>query len=133
MSTTITKLDGPYASFREAVEGALVGKEGYLVELASADTIQLVATVGKEFGVIDFADKTTGDVRVRLLNAPGIARFVQGGAIAGNAKVKAAVGGKVVAAATAGDRTLGIKQAPFTNGANGDVIGVITIVDKIIT
>lgn len=132
MSTAITKLDGAYGSFREAVADALVGKEGYLVELVTADTVQLVATVGKEFGVIDFTDKTTGDVRVRFLNAPGIAKFVQGAAIAGGAKIKAAVGGKVVTAASVGDRTLGIKHAPFTNGANGDVISAITIVDKII-
>ena len=108
MSTALTKTDGAYGNYREAVAGALIGKEGHLVELVAEYTIQLVATVGKEFGTIDAVDPNTGDVTVRYLGAPGISLFMQGAAIAHNAKVKAAVGGKVVTAA-ATDRALGPK------------------------
>lgn len=123
-------VDDAYRTFTEEVSGALLGKEGYCVELGATGGVQL-ATTGLAIGVI--TARLTGDnaVTVRLFGKGGTLKVVQGGAIAGGARVKVASGGKVVFTNTPGDRSLGIKLQPFASGADLDVIELLDVVEKI--
>ncbi|HVY69673.1 MAG TPA: hypothetical protein VHH73_07065, partial [Verrucomicrobiae bacterium] len=66
---------------------------------------------------------------IRLLGKGGTVKMVQGGAITVGARVKGASGGKVVTEGTGARRALGIKISSTANGADGDVIEVIDVVE----
>lgn len=124
-----TALDGCYGSYAEYTADELDGKINYLVELGpTLGTVRLLVTPGKEIGTVELIDPITRDVRVRFLNSPGEHLFVQNGAIAERGQFVAAPGGKVTAAtAGTGDRLLGIKKSPLSNGAAGDIItGIVS-------
>ena len=124
-------VEGNTKTFAEEVAGQLDGKEGYLVELGTAEgTVKILATVGNEIGVVrNKLQPGHPDVTIRLLGKSGTVNMVAGGAINKGAKVKAAIGGKVVAAG-AGDRSLGTK---LTHGAaaDGHVIEVLDVIERI--
>lgn len=123
-----TTQDGPLASFQEETLNDLAGKEGFFVEPGTAEgTVKLLATVGKEIGVVhqkpDARDK---EVVVRLLGVGGIIRVKAGGVIAQNAKVLPAVGGKGVSSASG--LTRGRKMGNGSSAVD-DLIEVLSITE----
>jgi hypothetical protein len=126
--------DSPYQTFKEATVGALDGKEHHVVELdpTNDDGVRLATGANGSVGVLkqklQDGPLGTGDVNVRLLGGGGTIKVVAGGAIAKWARVKSAVGGKVVVAST-GDRSIGIKKTNGTS-ADGDVIEIIDIQEQ---
>lgn len=95
--------EGPYVTFKEETADQLKGKEGYLVELGTADgTVKILgARINNAIGTYEGRlAPGSKHVRVRLLGGPGTARYVATGTIAKGAKFKAAAGGKVIAASS---------------------------------
>ncbi len=123
--------DSPYKQYTAAVPADLVGKEGHIVEqVAGAKTIQLY-TNGLAIGVLQQElESGSGRWTVRLLGKGGTVKVKAGGVIATPAQVKAANGGKVVDGGGAG-RAIGVKTSPETNSADGDVIEIIDVVEKL--
>jgi hypothetical protein len=120
-------------TFAEEVANQLDGKEGYLVELGTAEgTVKLLATVGNEIGIVrGKLQPGHPDVAIRLLGKGGTANVVAGGVIAKGARVIGAVGGKVVTIpASATSRALGRK---LTHAASADnhVIQILDIVETV--
>ncbi|MBU98251.1 MAG: hypothetical protein CL429_04065 [Acidimicrobiaceae bacterium] len=119
--------DSKLMTFTEETAGTLTGKEGFLVELGTAEgSVKLLATAGNEIGTYEGRlDPDSNQVTISLLGGVGSQRYVAGGVIAKGAFVKGAVGGKVVSA-TSG-RLLGrsITQGNTADGqrflALGDV------------
>ena len=123
-----TKVDGPFRTFVEEVAGALTGKEGYLVELGSTGGVQLLTT-GIAIGVVEGKLQGENAVTVRLLGKGGTVKLVQGGSVALGSRLLGGSGGKVTTL-TSG-RSVGIKIAPATSGASGDVIEVLDVIENI--
>ena len=117
-----TYVDGPYREFQENVDQALVGKEGYVVEIIAGNKIQLYAA-GIPIGVIMQRLEGSNAYSVRLFGKGGTLRAIAGGALNSPAYVKAANGGKMVAA-NSGDKCHGVCISPAVAAAN-DVIEVI--------
>ena len=94
--------NGPCVTFEEETAGQLTGKEGYLVELGTAEnSVKILATAANAIGTVEgklSPDSTA--VNIRLLGSPGTARYVAGDAIAKGGTFIAAAGGKVVAGAS---------------------------------
>ena len=122
--------DNGYRTFVEKTTGQLTGKEGYLVELASDGKVQLL-TSGLAIGVMHGKLEGGEHVNIRLLGKGGTVKCVKGGAITVGTRAKGASGGKIVAASTTGDRSIGIVISPATNGADGDVCEVLDVVEKV--
>jgi len=117
---------GPYAPFEAAVPADLIGKEGYYVELvAGTRTIQL-ATTGVVIGVLDERLEGETSWNVRLLGCGGTYNVIAGGAIAHQADVKAASGGKAVDQAGSG-RALGYLISPVAGAVTNDVCEVLDV------
>lgn len=118
-----TYVDTAYRSFEADVPANLVGMEGYVVEIvAGKSTIQLYQA-GIPIGVLLQRLEGSNAWNVHLFGKGGTCRAVAGGAINAPAFVKAAAGGKMVAAASA-DKCQGIAILPLIAAAN-DVIEVI--------
>lgn len=101
--------DRAYASFKAAVPANLVGKEGYIVELApGTSTIQLYTATGGRPPLGVLFERLEGDTawNVRLFGRAGSCRMVASGNIAANAQVKAANGGTIVSG-NQGDSCIG--------------------------
>jgi|DEB0MinimDraft_10_1074344.scaffolds.fasta_scaffold00046_2 hypothetical protein len=96
--------EGPYITLKEETAGQLSGKEGYLVELGTAeDTCKILATAANAIGTYEGRLSADSEyVRIRLLGQPGTARFVANGVIAKGGKFIAAAGGKVAPVGSAG-------------------------------
>lgn len=122
----ITPIDGAYCTFDEETLGALTGKEGYLVEPGTAEnTVKLLATPGKEIGVIyEKGDTQSKQVLVRLLGKGGTVVVKAGGVIAKGGRIKGDVGGKVLASTELG--YIG-KKLTHGNSADGDLIEVLDV------
>ena len=118
----ITYVDTQYRSFEENVAGALVGKEGYGVEIVAGNKIQLY-NAGIPIGVLLQRLEGSNAWNVRLLGKGGTLRAVAGGAINSPAYVKFAAGGLMVAANSA-DKCHGIAIQPAV-AAQTDIIEVI--------
>lgn len=110
-------------SVTAAVAADLAGKEGYIVEQVSADKTVQLYTSGIPYAVLGERIQGSDQWRAYLIGGGGKAPCVAGGAITTPAYVKAASGGKVVAASS-GDSCVGVKRAPSTAAADGDIIGV---------
>ncbi|MDR1279339.1 MAG: hypothetical protein LBK99_00765 [Opitutaceae bacterium] len=131
MSQKITAQEGPTITLEAAVAAAFTNKEDHLVGISANgqamicdDTVPAIGTFVSRLSPEDTA------LTVRLLNAPGTARMVQGAPVTPGDRVTCDDTGRVVPAA-AGDRSLGIKIAPPAAGAAGDVIEVITFVESL--
>ncbi len=122
--------DNGYRTFAEETPGQLTGKEGYLVELASTGKVQLL-TSGLAIGVMHGKLEGSEHVNIRLLGKGGTVKCVKGGAVTIGTRAKGASGGKIVAASTTGDRSIGIVISPTANGVDGDVCEVLDIVEKV--
>lgn len=124
-----TEIEECNQTFVETVLDALSGKEGELVQFTSgANTIELCSTgtpIGVYLGKLQAGNLNCG---VRLLTAEGTIRVKQAGAIPVGTLVKRSTS-KVASAATpaAGQVLIGIKKAPATNGAAGDIIEIIPL------
>lgn len=116
------QVDGPVVTFQEVTLDALVGKEGYAVEVTSAGKIQLHAS-GEPIGIYE-GKLIAGspNCAVRLLTGGSIVRFIQSAAIVPGVRVKS-VAGKATTAAINND-AIGIKIGS-TNGAADDMISVL--------
>lgn len=117
--------DRAYQTFPAAVPANLVGKEGYLVELApGTNTIQLyTATAGRPpIGVL--FERLEGDINwnVRKIGAAATVRMIASGNIAAGAQVKAANGGTIVQANSA-DNAIGVSVDGVAHVAN-DVLEI---------
>ena len=121
--------DESYRTFTEETPGQLTGKEGCLVELTANGTIQLLTT-GIAIGVVFQKLQGSSDVTIRMLAKEGTVKVVQAGAIPIGSRVRAKVNDGRVEVGTAG-RSIGIKISPTTNGAAGDVIEIIDLVEVI--
>ena len=121
--------DNAYKTFTEETPGQLTGKEGYLVELASAGKVKLLDS-GLAIGVVHGKMEGSNDVNIRLLGKGGTVKCVKSTGIAAGVRVKGASGGKLTTT-TSGDRSIGIILSPTTNGADGDVCEVLDIVEKV--
>lgn len=117
-----TYVDTAYRSFEENVAGALVGKEGYVVEITAGNKIQLY-NAGIPIGVLLQRLEGSNAWAVRLFGKGGTCRAIAGGAINTPAYVKAAAGGQMVAANSA-DKCHGIAISPAV-AAQNDVIEII--------
>ncbi len=95
-------VDSKQITFLEETAGQLTGKEGYLVELGTAEgSVKILATVGNEIGTYEGRlDPASTQVTITPLGAQGTQRFVAGDAIAKGGTFIGAVGGKVVAGAS---------------------------------
>jgi hypothetical protein len=124
-----TFVDSPYKSFPAAVPTALVGLEGYAVELVpGTNTIQLyTATAGRPLLGWLF-ERLEGDVNwvVRLPGKGGTVRCIAGDGTITQAPcwVKAVAGG-TMSLATAGQNAVGFKISPLVADAAGDVIEIV--------
>ena len=117
--------DRAYASFKENVAGALVGKEGYIVELApGTGNIQLyTATAGRPpLGVIFERLEGDNNYSVRLFGCAGSVRCIASGNIPANGQVQAVNGGTVQTVAT-GNAAIGFLMDGVAHVAN-DVVEV---------
>lgn len=115
--------DTAYKAFAEETTDALLDKEGYLVELGTAQgTVKLATSGNAAIGVL-FA-KRPGDphVNVRLLGKGGTVKVRAGGVIAKGANVGWGTGGKVVTLATG--NTLGRKLGQGSS-ADGDMVEIL--------
>lgn len=117
-----TYVDTAYRTFEADVADALVGKEGLVVEITAGNKIQLYAA-GIPIGVLQQRLEGSQAWNVRMFGKGGTLRAVAGGAINAPAYVKAAAGGKMVAAASA-DKCHGVAIQPAVIALN-DVIEVI--------
>lgn len=118
-----TFTEGPYATFAEETTDALLDKEGFLVELGTAEgTVKLATSGNLAIGVLQ--EKREGDshVNVRLLGKGGTVKVKAGGVIAKGANVGWGTGGKIVTMATG--NTLG-KKLSQGSSADNDVIEII--------
>lgn len=129
---TTTYVDENTRTFAIETPGNLDGKQDYLVELGAAeDSVKLLVTPGNAIGTVrNILQAGHPQVAIRLLGKDGTLRVVQSAAIAKGALVKAAAGGTVVPAATAGDRVLGRKLSQG-NGAVGEIIEIIDALEKV--
>ena len=129
-----TYTDSPYLSLQEVTLGDLSGKNGYLLELGSADnTVQLASGPDTAIGVM-FEKFEKGDtVSVRLLGKGGTVKVKAGGVIAKGGRVVWGTGGKVVAQPTTTGtyRTLG-RSLTQGNSADGDVIEILDVIERIV-
>jgi hypothetical protein len=115
--------DTAYKAFKEATLDALLDKEGFLVELGTAEgTIQLATSGNLAIGVLKEKQKGNPNVNVRLLGKGGTVKVKAGGVIAKGANVGWGTGGKVVTMATG--NTLG-KKVSHGSSADNDVIEII--------
>lgn len=126
--------DTPYQTFKESTVGALDNKEGFAVALDTGEgTVKVATGADDSIGIMKqkLQNGSIGDgaVNVRLIGKGGTVKAVAGGVIAKGGRVKSASGGKVVAA-SAGDRSIGIKLTQG-NSADGDVIEILDIVEFI--
>lgn len=117
-----TYVDTAYRAFEANVADALVGFEGYVVEIVAGNKIQLY-NAGIPIGVLLQRLEGSQAWNVHLFGKGGTCRAIAGGAINAPAYVKAAAGGKMVAAGS-GDKCQGIAILPSV-AANNDVIEVI--------
>ncbi|MCW1913730.1 hypothetical protein OJ996_09100 [Luteolibacter sp. GHJ8] len=123
-----TYTDTAYKAFAEESTDALLNKEGYLVELGTADgTVKLATSSATAIGVLFQKQPGNPHVNVRLLGRGGTIKVVAGGAIAKGALVVWGTGGKFVSAASG--NTLGRKLTQGTSADND----VIEIVDQLRT
>lgn len=123
-----TYTDTAYKCFAEETTDALLNKEGYLVELGTADgTVKIATSSALAIGVLFQKQPGNPNVTVRLLGKGGTIKVVAGGVIAKGALVVWGTGGKFVTAASG--NTLGRK---LTQGSSADN-DVIEIVDQLRT
>jgi hypothetical protein len=118
----ITYVNTAYRSFEENVAGALVGKEGCVVEIVAGNKIQLY-NAGIPIGVLYQRLEGSNAWDVRLFGKGGTLRAIAGGAINCPAYVKAQAGGLMIAAGS-GDKCHGVAIQPNMCAQN-DVIEVI--------
>lgn len=111
----------PKHSFVENVAAALVGKEGYPVELVDADTqkIQILAS-GIYLGVI--FERLEGSSSYLVHTRGPIRKAIAGGAISAPAYVKMGATGLV--AASSSDKCCGVAISPKTIATN-DIVSFI--------
>lgn len=130
--SSIAYIDGNVRTFVIETPGQLDAKTDYLVELGTApESVKLLITPTNAIGSVrNLRQPGLGSVAVRLLGGGGTLRLVQSGAISRGALVKAAAGGTVVAAATAGDRVIGRKLSSGP-GQAGEVIEVLDSIEKL--
>lgn len=115
--------DTAYKAFKEATTDALLDKEGYLVELGTAEgTVQLATSGNLSIGVLHQKQEGNPHVNVRLLGKGGTIKGVAGGSIAKGANVGWGTGGKFVTMATG--NTLG-KKIGHGTAANNDVVEIL--------
>lgn len=118
-----TFTEGPYYTAKEETTDALLDKEGYLVELGTADgTVKLATSGNLAIGVLTEKRKGDPHVTVRLLGKGGTVKVRAGGVIAKGANVGWGTGGKFVTMATG--NTLG-KKVCQGSSADGDVIEIL--------
>ena len=118
-----TYTDTAYKAFAEETVDALLNKEGFLVELGTADgTVKLATSAATAIGVLFQKQPGNPHVNVRLLGKGGTVKVVAGGAIAKGALVTWGTGGKFVSAASG--NTLGRKLTQG-NSADNDVIEIV--------
>lgn len=129
--SSIAYIDGNVRTFVIETPGQLDGKTDYLVELGTApESVKLLSAAANAIGSVrNLRQPGAGSVAVRLLGRGGTVRLVQSGAINRGALVKAAPGGTVVAATTAGDRVIGRKLSSGP-GLAGEVIEVLDVIEK---
>ncbi len=118
----ITYVDTAYRQFESNVADALVGKEGYVVEIVAGNKIQLY-NAGIPIGVLFQRLEGSQAWSVRLFGKGGTLRAIAGGAINSPAYIKPAAGGKMVAGGS-GDKCQGVAIQPAVC-ADGDFIEVI--------
>lgn len=130
--SSIAYIDGNVRTFVIETPGQLDGKTDYLVELGTAlESVKLLSAPTNAIGAVrNLREPGAGSVTVRLLGGGGTLRLVQSSAISRGALVKAAAGGTVVAASTAGDRVIGRKLSSGP-GQAGEVIEVLDAIEKI--
>lgn len=118
-----TYTDTPYYSFKEETLDALKDKEGFLVELGTAEgTVKLATSAANVVGVLFQKQEGNPHVNVRLLGKGGTVKVKAGGVIAKGARVTWATGGKVASAATG---TLLGRKLTQGNSADNDVIEIL--------
>lgn len=129
---SITYIDGNVRTFVIDTPGQLNGKTDYLVELGVApNSVKLLSVANNALGAVrSLRQPGAGSVAVRLLGGGGTLRLVQSAPITRGAFVKAAAGGTVVIATTAGDRVIGRKLSPGP-GEPGEVIEVLDAIEKL--
>lgn len=134
-----THTEGNKLSFQPETVGQLDYKQGFLVELGTADgTCKLLATVGNEIGVVAEVlqpGQPDTEITVRALGKNGTVKMKQSSAIPKNARVVAdpANLGEVKALPTNVNgtyRSLG-RKLTFSPGAAGDVIQVLDTIETI--
>lgn len=128
---TIT--DTPYYTFAEETVDALKDKEGFLVELGTAQgTVRLAASADAAIGVLYAKQPGNPHVNVRLLGKGGTVKVKAGGVIPKGSRVLWGTGGKVVVQpGSAGThRTIGRKLTQGSS-ANDDVIEILDIVERV--
>jgi hypothetical protein len=134
MSQKITAQNGPTITLEEAVAGALRGKEDLLVSLDAHGKAVLFDGTAPAIGVyVSRLDPESTALEIRLLNAGGTVRVIQGVAIAPGSRVAGVAASARVAVASAPGRSLGFKLAPDSAGAAGDVIEIIPSVETLET
>jgi hypothetical protein len=120
-------VDNAYRTFSEEVAGALTGKEGWALELSNNGNVQLF-NAGKCIGWMFSKLQGSNDINVRLAGKGGTVKVIAGGAVAINANVKPAAGGKMITAAT-GNRSLGIKISPAVASADLDFMEILDAIE----
>ena len=127
MSQTYT--ENCYQSFEEENLLDLLDKEGFAVELGTAEnTVKLATGPNTAIGVL-FSRNTmeSTEVTVRLFGCGGTYKAKAGGVIAKGARVKVANGGKVVASSST-DRSVGLKRTQGS-AADNDLIEVVDLLE----
>lgn len=121
--------DNCFQSFEETTLLALLDKEGFAVELDTADnTVKLATGPDTAIGVLHSRNTMESkEVTVRLFGCGGTYKAKAGGVIAKGARVKVASGGKFVAS-VATDRSVGLKRTQGS-AADNDLIEVIDLVE----
>lgn len=132
MSQKITAQLGPTITLEEAVAGALDNKEDHLVSVNAVGKVILFDGTFPACGVMEgkLAPGSTA-VRVRLLTGSGTVRVIQNAAVVPGARVMGVNANARVVTIGAAARSLGIKLYPEDNGAAGDVIEVIPLVEYV--
>lgn len=123
-----TTTDTPFQTYAEETLDALLGLEGYLLMLGTAEgTVKLATSGAVSIGVL--AKKNPGDIAVQVtsLGSGTIVRARAGGAIPKGSKAVWGTGGKfvVIPASTGTYDTLGIKVDQGTS-ADNDFIEILT-------
>ncbi|MBC2592690.1 hypothetical protein H5P28_00290 [Ruficoccus amylovorans] len=123
---------GPVITLTAANIASLEGKENHLVSVDATGKAALLSGSALAIGVFDSRLAPDSDeIAVRLLSGGGTLVVRQSAAIAPGARVAGVAASATVTTAAAGTRSLGVKVSPATNGAAGDLIEIIPLVETI--